>query len=251
MNALELAAAQSRWAHRNVGEKIRLLGGLLLLAVTLPPFPFAPVIAIIAIVCAGLARVPWKLYAALVLAPAAFVVVGIAPLLVSLTADGLAWSPTGPIRAASVVARSIAGICCTMAFALTTPISELLAWLGKHGVSRSITYVAEVTYRMTGSLIATARAMNDAQARRLGHRTRRAMLHSMASQAANLFVVAFTRARRLQTGVEMRADPGAMQVLSASRPRDGAFVARSAVVLVLLVASWGMYAWGKSKGWVL
>ena len=67
MNALEAAAARSAWARRNVGEKILLLGGLLILAVALPPIPFAPVIAVIAWSIAYIARVPRKLYVAMVL----------------------------------------------------------------------------------------------------------------------------------------------------------------------------------------
>ena len=110
MNALEAAAARSAWARRNVGEKILLLGGLLILAVALPPIPFAPVIAVIAWSIAYIARVPRKLYVAMVLAPAAFVLVGAFPLLVALTPDGLAWSPDGPQRMAQVVMRSFAGI---------------------------------------------------------------------------------------------------------------------------------------------
>ena len=244
MNALEAAAARSAWARRNVGEKILLLGGLLILAVALPPIPFAPVIAVIAWSIAYIARVPRKLYVAMVLAPAAFVLVGAFPLLVALTPDGLAWSPDGPQRMAQVVMRSFAGISCTMVFALTTPISELIAWLDKHGLSRYLTYLAEVIYRMTGVLIHSAPSMTEAQARRLGHSTRRAMIRDVAAQSASLFVIAFTRARKMQEGIELRADPSAMKVLVISRPRQPKFIAISSALLLSLIAAWALLKWG-------
>lgn len=245
MNALEAAAATGRWARRNVGEKILLCGGLLLLAVALPPWPAAPLVFAAAVGCAVIARVPGRLYLGLVAAPAAFVVVGIAPLLVSVTADGLAWSPTGPQRAAEVVARSVAGISCTMVFALTTPVAELLAWASRHGVPRTLSHVAELIYRMIGTLAATARGMHLAQAQRLGHRTRRGLLTGVAAQSANLFVLSLARARRLQDGLELRAEPGATAVLTRARPREGRFIAASALLLcVVCGATWAARTFG-------
>lgn len=220
----------------------------MILAVSLPPIPFAPVIAVIAWITAYVAKVPRKLYVAMVLAPAAFVLVGALPLLVAAISDGLALSPDGPQRMLEVILRSFAGISCTMVFALTTPLSELIAWLGEHGVPRYLTYLAEVIYRMTGVLIQSARGMADAQARRLGHSSRRAMIRDTAAQSASLFVIAFARARRLQQGIELRADPSAMKVLVVSRPRQGSFIAVSCAILVALIAAWALLKWGVDMG---
>lgn len=243
MNALEVAAARSRWARRNVGEKVLLLGGLLVLAVALPPIPFAPIIGVLALVIAIIAKVPLKLYAAMVLAPGTFVLVGALPLLVALDSSGFSLSPTGPIRMLEVVLRSAAGISCTMAFALTTPLSELLSWLSRHGIPRSVTYLAELIYRMTGVLIDSARAMADAQAGRLGHLTRRSMVRDTAGQSASLFVIAFSRARRMQQGIELRAEPGSMRVLVISHPLDLRFVSVSVGILIALVVAWVLVNW--------
>lgn len=243
MNALEVAAAASLWAQRNVGEKVLLFGGLLLLVISLSPWAVAPLVFAIAVVTAWIARVPMRLLAAMVIAPATFVLVGITPLLVSVSTDGIMWSPTGPQRAAEVVMRSIAGITCTMTFALTTPMSELLVWLERRGIPRSITYVAELTYRMTDSLIATARGMHESQARRLGHTTRRGMVTGVAAQSANLFIVAFARAQKLQDGLELRAEPGATRVLAEIRPVDKRFVVVSVGLLFAVLAVWAIIQW--------
>lgn len=232
MNTLEAAAARSRWALRNVGDKAMLCGGLLLLAISLPPWPAAALIIAVVSITAIVARVPAGLFLALWSAPAAFVAVGILPLLFSITADGLVWSPTGPQRAAEVVARATAAIGCTMLFTVTTPLSEVLAWAGRSGIPRTLTYLAELIYRMVGTLAGTAKMMHEAQAQRLGHVTRKGLLTGVAAQSANLFVLSFQRARRLGEGLELRAEPGAAEVMALDRPRDGGFVAAAVAVLV-------------------
>lgn len=236
MNALETAAARNRWARRNVGEKALLCGGLLLLAISLPPWPAAVLIIVAVAVTAVIARVPAGLFLALWSAPAAFVAVGILPLLFTITLDGLVWSPTGPQRAAEVVARATAAIGCTMLFTVTTPLSEVLAWLNRSGIPRTLTFLAELIYRMVGTLAGTAKMMHEAQAQRLGHVTRRGLLTGVAAQSANLFVLSFERARRLGEGLELRAEPGAAGVMIVDRPRDVRFLVASVVVLVVVTA---------------
>lgn len=245
MNALEAAAARNRWARRNVGEKALLCGGLLLLAISLPPWPAAALIIAAVSVAAVVARVPAGLFLALWSAPAAFVAVGILPLLFSVTLDGLVWSPTGPRRAAEVVARATAAIGCTMLFTVTTPLSEVLAWAGRSGIPRTLTYLAELIYRMVGTLAGTAKMMHEAQAQRLGHVTRKGLLTGVAAQSANLFVLSFRRARRLGEGLELRAEPGAAEVMVIDRPRDARFWAASLSVLVAVVAATALV-----RGWL-
>lgn len=243
MNALEIAAARNRWARRNVGEKALLFGGLLVAAISLPPWPSAALIIAAVTALAFVARVPAGLFLTLWSAPAAFVAAGILPLLFAVTADGIAWSPTGPQRAALVVARAVAAIGCTMLFALTTPMSEVLAWANRKGVPRSLTYVAELIYRMVGTLAGTAAMMHEAQAQRLGHRTRRGLLTGVAAQSANLFVLSFRRARRLGEGLELRAEPGASAVLVVQRPRDGRFIAAAIALIGAVVAATAAVGW--------
>ena len=178
-------------------------------------------------------------------APAAFVAVGILPLLFSITMDGLVWSPTGPRRAAEVVARATAAIGCTMLFTVTTPLSEVLAWANRSGIPRTLTHLAELIYRMIGTLAGTAKMMHEAQAQRLGHVTRRGLLTGVAAQSANLFVLSFQRARRLGEGLELRAEPGASDVLAVDRPRDGRFLVSAFMLVIAVVA-----ATAAVRGWL-
>lgn len=218
MNPLEKAAAASRWATINVGEKLVLFLGLIFAVLLMPAWVGVPAVLAVVITCTAVARVPWRLYLALVAAPAAFISLGIIPLMVQLDTSGLHLVTASVVPALVVMARSFVATAAMMVLALTTPMAELIAWLARIGVPETLTYVIVLMYRMISTLIVTARTMWEAQAMRLGHSSRRRQLSSVASQAATLFVVSLERARRLGQGLELRADPTAMAVLSPARP---------------------------------
>lgn len=239
MNPLELAAVESRWARHSVGEKAFAMLGLLLLAISVPPLPVLPFIAGITLVMAVCARVPWKLYVALVSAPASFVLLGLFPLIFRFGGDGFTRIPGGVDDAATVFARCVVGMSLTMLFALTTPMAQLLVWLRKIGYPEELAHVTMVMYRMIGTLILTARTMWDAQARRLGHSSWRRFVVSVSGQAASLFVLSFSRARALQEGLELRAPVGATATLDPFTPaRSWVLVGIATALLVMCAAAW-------------
>nr|WP_234039627.1 cobalt ECF transporter T component CbiQ [Corynebacterium pygosceleis] len=231
---METAAADSPWARVNVGEKALLMLGLLVLTISLPPLPALPLIGLVLCALALRAKVPLGLYTTLVLAPATFVLLGLGPLVFTLTTSGLRWVDGGLVNAATVLARTVVGMSATMLFALTTPMSEQLVWLRSIGVPAPLVHITMLTYRMIGTLITTARTMWEAQAARLGHSSRRRWLHSVASQAATLFVLSFSRARALQEGMELRADVSAVSTLHAGRPVRWWSTGASAVLLAAI-----------------
>ncbi|MDO5076099.1 cobalt ECF transporter T component CbiQ [Corynebacterium sp.] len=217
MNALELAAARSRWAGVSVGEKATLLLGAACCVIALPPLPALPLFAVLIVVCAVRAGVPWRLYAGLVAAPAAFIAVGLGPLIFAITTNGVVLIPGGVGDAVEVLLRSVVAMSATMLFALTTPMAHVMDWCGRIGVPGSIVHVMALTYRMIATLIDTARTMWEAQALRLGHTNVRRWIHSVAGLIAALFVVAFTRARRLGEGVSLRGELATMHLVGGSR----------------------------------
>jgi len=238
MNALERAAATSRWATHNVGEKALLLIGLLFCAISLPPIPALPSIATILLVAAWRAGVPWRLYSALVAAPASFVALGLGPLIFAITPQGIVLIDAGPITAATVLARCIVGMMATMLFALTTPMAELFGWMHSVRFPTSTVYVTALTYRMISTLIVTSRSMWEAQAQRLGHSSMSRWIRSSAGLASSLFVVAFTRARRLGEGGELRGDPATMyNTLRVIRPVRWWYAGGYVLLLSAIIAS--------------
>lgn len=240
MNALELAAARSRWAGVSVGEKATLLLGMTFCIIALPPLPALPLFAAIVLVCAYLARVPWRLYAGLVAAPAAFIALGLGPLIFAITTEGIVLIDGGVAQAVTVLGRSIVAMSSTMLFACTTPMAQLLGWCGRIGIPSSIVHVMALTYRMIATLIATARTMWEAQAARLGHTNMRRWIRSVAGLIAALFVVAFTRARRLGEGVSLRGELATMHLVGSSQgaaTRWGYFAAYVALLVAVTLVS--------------
>ncbi|QGU01803.1 Cobalt transport protein CbiQ [Corynebacterium kalinowskii] len=224
MNPIEQAAAASRWAQVNVGEKLLFFVGLLLLTITLPPAALAPIFVVL-VASAVWIRVPLRLLAVLVAAPAAFIAVGVGPLVFNFSPSGMVY--LGWSNAAYVVARSIVAMTATMLLALTTPLPELLGFLR---LPAALSEVISLMYRFVGTLLHTALAMREAQAARLGRLT----IGSVGMQASSLFVLTFIRARALQEGLELRGDPSSLAVAKVKRPVRWGFVVFSVVLFIVI-----------------
>lgn len=215
MSPVDRVAHLNRWRHRPLAEKATLALGMLLLAVILPPYPAAGVVAAVMTVAAlAGARVPAGVWLACAAGPAGFLLVGAVSLLVRVDAGGLGLAPGGGVAAAGLVARSMAGVTCLLFLALTTPATDLIAGLRRLGVPAEITEVALLMYRFLFLLGDTAMAMDAAQAARLGHVGARRRLRSLGVLIANLLPRALDRARRLEVGLAARGWDGEMRVLS-------------------------------------
>ena len=207
---------------------------MLVLAVSLPPFPAAVMIAagMTAAALAG-ARVPVRVWLGCALAPAGFMLTGAVALAVQFDGHGFSLSPVGLAAAGGLIARALAGLSCLLFLALTTPATDLMAGLRRLGVPAEIVEVALLMYRFIFLIADEAFAMNAAQAARLGHATGCRRLRSLGLLLASLLPRALDRARRLETGLAARGWDGEMRVLS-DQP------ARSWPVLALIVTAEGL-----------
>lgn len=231
MSPVDRAAQLNRWRHRSLTEKAVLALGMLLLAIALPPWPAAPLVAA-AMTAAALigARVPPRVWLACLAAPLGFLLVGVASLLVRIDAGGIGLAPGGMAAAAGLAARSLAALTCLLFLALTTPATDLIGGLRRLGLPAEIAEVALLMYRFLFLLAETAAAMDAAQAARLGHAGLRRRLRSLGLLIAALLPRALDRARRLEIGLAARGWDGEMPILA--RP---AAVSRSGLALVLAV----------------
>ncbi|WP_223179091.1 cobalt ECF transporter T component CbiQ [Phycicoccus endophyticus] len=177
--AVDDAAWASRWRSRSTEEKALLALGLLLIAVTTGSAPVVTAVALLAVGCAlAGARVPWRTYLRVLLAPAAFVLLGAASVAVTVGdgSTGAVWS-AGPVavtdetlgRALHVLGRSLAATSAMALLATTTPVVDLVAGLRRLRVPDAVVDVAELTYRMLFLLLDTAATVREAQAARLGY----------------------------------------------------------------------------------
>lgn len=214
MPIADRAANLNRWRRKSLVEKATLALGMLVLALLLPPFPAAPVIAAIMTGAALIgARVPAGIWLALAAGPLGFMLTGAAMLTVQIDATGLSLAPNGFAMAAGLIARSTAGLTCLLFLALTTPVTELLTGLRRLGLPVEVTEVALLTYRFVFLLADMAMTMDAAQAARLGHDGFKRRLRSLGLLAANLLPHAIDRARRLEMGLAARGWEGEMRVL--------------------------------------
>jgi cobalt/nickel transport system permease protein len=221
MHTFELYDPLNQWRDRHPAEKAALTGGLLLLAVALPPGVVSVwILAIATIAAVGLARVPWRRFLGGMLVPAGFLAVGAISVLVTVNfTSGEQWPVIGlDIPTASrVVLRGLAGTACLICFATTTSIPDLLALLRSVRCPEFAIELMMLTYRFLLGLVQSARGVRIAQRLRLGYGSRATGFRSLALLAGSLLPRSLDRAVRLTRGLEARGYDGHLTVLSPDR----------------------------------
>ncbi|AXK31412.1 cobalt ECF transporter T component CbiQ [Streptomyces armeniacus] len=245
MLPIDAAAHSSRWRRRHPLEKAVLGLGLTVLAVCLPPWPGAPLVAGATLaVLLGPARVPvrqlWRAFRL----PLGFCVTGAVPLLFRVGGPGgeggaaglVSLDPGGPVHAGELLLRTSAASLGLLLFAFTTPVSDVVPRLVRAGVPPAVVDVALVTYRMSFLLLDSVSRVRQAQAARLGHTSRAAQWRSLAGLGATAFVRAFDRAARLQSGLAGRGYDGTLRVLVPDTSVSSRFLAATAALLTGVAA---------------
>ncbi|PKU24924.1 cobalt ECF transporter T component CbiQ [Telmatospirillum siberiense] len=219
MSPVDRIAHLNRWRFRPLSEKALLTFGMLLLDISLPPWPTAVLVAVVMVLATLVgARVPARVWLACVAGPTGFLLAGTLSVLLQVDGHGIGLAPGGLSAAAGLAARSEAGLACLLFLALTTPASDLMTGLRRLGLPAEIVEMALLTYRFVFLLADTAATMNAAQAARLGHIGLRRRLRCLGVLIANLLPRALDRARRLEVGLAARGWNGEMRVLSRRTP---------------------------------
>jgi cobalt/nickel transport system permease protein len=231
---IDAAAHSSRWRRRHPLDKAALGLGLTLLAITLPPWPGAPLVAAATLaVLLGPAGVPrrrlWRAFRV----PLGFCVTGALPLLLQVGGEGgpLSLAPDGHARAGELLLRTSAASLGLLLFAFTTPVSDVVPRLVRAGLPPAVADVALVMYRMSFLLLDSLTRIRQAQAARLGHTSRAAVRRSLAGQGAAVFLRAFHRAGRLHVGLAGRGYDGTLRVLLPDIAPSARFLAGTAALL--------------------
>lgn len=122
----------------------------------------------------------------------------------------LAITPDSVKLAIRVTLKACCGSLAIMILALTTPISDILAWLAIKKVPKALIEVAGLTYRLLFIFLSTAVSLSDAQKRRgdLGKigfiSYYRHRLASAGSLMATLMIRSWDKAHRLEFGLAAR-----------------------------------------------
>ena len=219
MTPVDRIAHLNRWRHKSLVEKSVFCLGMLAITLTLPPLKAGPlVIAATLIATLWAARVPAQSWLVLAMAPLGFLLAGLIPVVMVFDHGYPALAPGGPETALVLMVRSFAALSCLLALALTTPATDLTAGLRRLGVPAELTDIALLMLRFIFLLADTAKAMDAAQAARLGHQGLFRRIRSAGLVAGNLLPRAMDRARRMEAGLAARGWTGEMRVLRTPTP---------------------------------
>ncbi|WP_367751439.1 cobalt ECF transporter T component CbiQ [Ammoniphilus sp. 3BR4] len=166
------------------------------------------------------AKIPWQFYIKLLMLPFFFLltsvitlVLSIAPIEVALT--GSLWDirvalwqiyVTGEsvLKGLQLIATVLACISCMYLLILTTPLPDLLWMMQKARVPSLFIELVAFTYRFIFVLLEKSQEIYIAQASRLGYRSYRDWLASLAQLIVGLFIKALQSARELQIAMDSR-----------------------------------------------
>jgi len=236
MSLIDTSANCNRWRRRSLAEKALLALGMLAIAVGVPSWQGA---VLVAIVMSGAtlvgARVSPALWWKTMTAPLGFLLIGVITLALQFDGMHVSLAPNGLPLAGRLAARAVAGVTCLLFLALTTPATDLIGGLRRIGVPAEIAELALLIYRFLFLLTDTAAAMHAAQAARLGQITYRRHMRSLGLLIANLMPRAFSRAKALETGLAARGWKGELRVLSPVRRASVTAIATIIAVELLIV----------------
>jgi cobalamin biosynthesis protein CbiM/cobalt ECF transporter T component CbiQ len=247
LDLIDSAAHGNRLARASAVEKMTFSAGLLLLALVLPPVPGDLfVIAVAAIATLAVARIPLGVYARVMTIPLIFLLIGVVPLLFSLSLGGrwlvhIEAAPQGPVLALRVALRAAAGLTSLIFLALSTPLPQILLALRRMGMPAVVVEVAALVYRSIWTFVETVAATRRAQAARLGYRSWGSSYHSLGLLVASFFGRSLQRARAMENGLAARNWHGELRVLDEEAAVSAGHVAAILgllTVIVLLTLLW-------------
>ncbi len=248
IQALDTWAQANRW-HDRVIENEVLAGGLLLLAMFLPPFPGALLVFAVSIMAATAgAGVPMRVVAGAMAAPCLFLAVGVLPMLFSVRYSpgiglDIEFSRAGMEMASAAGLRSLGATSALIFLCVTTPVSSQLGVLRRLRVPDFLLDIMLLTYRLLFLFDAILGRMIIAQDERLGYRDLRTGFRSASLVIASLFIQTLARAQAMERGLAARGYDGNLHVLDISRRpkalRLAAILAAQGFVIVLSLA-WRM-----------
>jgi cobalamin biosynthesis protein CbiM/cobalt ECF transporter T component CbiQ len=226
------------WRHRNPWEKVLFGGGLLMVALLVPPFPWCVAIAAFVTLAATVgAKIPVWSWLGVLAVPVSFAVLTALGILVQIDSSGAGFSLgfdwNGVPFAGGLLLRSLAAISCLAFVGWTTPLMELIPVFQRLGIPAVLIDLALMIYRFLFVTAMTLGEMRRAQSWRLGRADYRSRIRALSMLAGGLFMRCVQRARRLEDGIAARGYRGRLWVLA---PRKAASPGVIAGILALQAA---------------
>lgn len=235
-------AFTNAWRHRNPWEKVLFGGGLLVVALLVPPFPWCIVIAVVVTLAATFgAKIPALSWIGVLSVPLSFAILTALGILVEIDNGSggfsLSMDWAGLPLAGGLLLRSFAAISCLAFIGWTTPLMELIPVFQRLGIPIVLIDLALMIYRFLFVTATTLGEMKRAQSWRLGRADYRSRMRALSMLAGGLFLRCVQRARRLENGIEARGYQGRLWVLAPRHAASPAVITGIlALQIVLLIA---------------
>lgn len=248
ISGLDDSAWGSPWRAIPVGQKVGLSLLLVLTALLARPWPTAVLVAAMAVVALVVARIPARMVAAAMTAPAVFIILGAVSATLTIGAfegPGWRWGWLG-IRDADIalgvglLLRATAGTLGVLVLAMTTPMVDLLSWLRKLHVPAPLIEIASLMYRMIFTAWNSLVLVRQAQQQRLGGTGPLKRRFTEAGQLVGAVAVrTWLASARLADGLAIRGHESTLTTLSSRRGS----LHLPVWVLVGLILTWGVALW--------
>ena len=221
---------------------------LVLTALLAHPWPTTPLVAALALGALASARIPWRLVAAAMTAPAVFILLGAVSATITLggfDGPGWRWGALGIQQAdvavgVGLLLRATAGTLAVLVMAMTTPMVDLLSWLRKLRVPEPLVEIASLMYRMIFTAWNSFLTVRQAQRQRLGGTGPLKRRFAETGQLVGAVAVrSWLASARLADGLAIRGHESTLTTLPARRGSRHL----PAWLLVALVVLWGVALW--------
>ena len=237
-----------RNALRGIDTRIKLILGLMAILIAISAdTPYAPLFIgfILSIVTVFCAKIPARLYLALLLIPASFALMSVVVILF-LTGGGvpiltipLPWftltaTDAAALHALLILSRAFGGTCGLLFIALTTPMIELFSILRSLRLPYEFIDLAMLLYRSIFVIIGEAVAIYNAQVMRNGYSSFRKGIIAISMLSSSLFIRAWDRGEELMTAMDLRCYDGKFEILD---PPSAPTVYQILPVLLFLAVS--------------
>jgi len=214
-------------ALKEVSPRVKLLVGLgsILLCIS-STSPLAPLFIAItmSLIIVGLAKIPARFYASLLLIPLSFALLSSAVVafihgseapIYSMNVLGysLAIRADGANLALLLIARTLGGMCSLFFIALTTPMIEIFAVLKSLKVPEVLLELSMMIYRYIFVFLDQAAMIHHAQVTRLGDSSLKVSIHSFAMLCSVLFLQAWEQGERLIVAMDARCYNGRLDLM--------------------------------------
>ncbi len=239
---IELCSYNNRW--RDIEPSVKIIFTFLaFVSVSIASNPF--VLFIMAFINMSFtifgAKVAYKNYFKILIPVALFIIFGGVTLAISLSWSeifpwvNITFEKTQLVKAAFICSRSFASVTVLLFLTLTTPVTDIMAFLRRLKLPQVFLDIMLIGYRMISIFMETVVEIHVAQTARLGHVTFTTSFRSFSLLVTTLFSQVWRRAKMLHMAAVARCNEGPLLFLEREYSKNSFFYAASLLVGTIFI----------------